>query len=283
MAGRKKKKKLMKRASLPFAVCVVACSPVRKRPSDTEEIVTQLLFGECVEVLLKKHNSWMQVRCLWDNYVGWIDAKQVVQVSQEEVDQYDQSPVYALDLVQSLSMEDKTFPILMGSRLPNFDGLHCKVHDEKCVFNGTVICPDKLESITAELVERIARKFIHAPYLWGGRSVFGIDCSGYTQLVFKLLGIRIPRDASQQVQEGDVIDFLEMTQVGDLAFFENEAKKIIHVGIILPDDKIIHASGQVRIDRLDHQGIYDKKRKKYTHKFRVAKRILKLDEGIEIS
>lgn len=279
MTGRKKKKKLIKRASLPYAVCVVSCCPVRKRPSDKEEIVTQLLFGECVEVLLKKHSSWMQIRCLWDDYVGWIDTKQIVQVSEEEMLKYDESPVYSLDLVQSISTDKITLPILFGSRLPNFDGLHCKIHDEKCIYNGTVICPDKLDSINAELVERIARKFIHAPYLWGGRSVFGIDCSGFTQLVFKLLGYRILRDASQQVNEGEVIDFLETARVGDLAFFENEDKKIIHVGIILPDNKIIHASGQVRIDRLDHEGIYNKNIKKYTHKFRVAKRILKLDEG----
>lgn len=279
MAGRKKKKKVKKRASLPYAVCVVSCSPVRRRPTDKEEIVTQLLFGECVEVLLKKHNSWMQVRCLWDDYIGWIDTKQVVQVSEEEMNMYDQDPVYSLDLVQSITSFDHAFPILLGSRLPNFDGLHSSIHDEQFVFNGTVICPNKLDSINSELVERVARKFIHAPYLWGGRSVFGIDCSGFTQLVYKLLGSRIPRDASQQVEEGEVIDFLESAQTGDLAFFENDENKITHVGIILDDLQIIHASGQVRIDQLDHQGIYNKSLKKYTHKFRVAKRILKLQEG----
>lgn len=276
MTLKKKKQKLIARGQLPFAVCVVACAPVRRNDSDTEEIVTQLLFGECIEVLVKKHNAWMQIRCLADGYIGWIDSKQVVRISEEEKDSYDESPNYCMDIVQSVSANDHTFPILLGSRLPKFDGLHCYLHDYKYIYNGPIIDPSKIDVVTAELVERIARKFIHAPYLWGGRSIFGIDCSGFTQVVFKLLGYKLPRDASEQVHEGVIIDFLSTTKVGDLAFFENADKKIIHVGIILDDQKIIHASGRVRIDSFDQEGIYNKETKKYTHKFRVAKRILSL-------
>lgn len=279
MAGKKKKIKLQKRASLPFAVCVVSVCVLRRGPSDTQEIVSQLLFGETVEVLIKKHNSWMHVRCCHDGYEGWVDSKQLVRISEEENETYEKSSNYSLDVVQSISNEYHTFPILLGSKLPKFDGLHLKIHDYKYLFNGTVIDTQRMEKVTAELVERIARKYIHAPYLWGGRSIFGIDCSGFTQQVFKFLNYKLPRDAYQQVNEGVIIDFLETCKVGDLAFFENEEKKIIHVGIILPNNKIIHASGSVRIDNLDHEGIYNKELKKYTHKFRVAKRVIILHEG----
>lgn len=274
MVGKKIKKKVQKRGQLPFAICIVACAPVRKRPSDREEMVTQLLFGECVEVVVKKHNSWMEIKCVSDGYEGWIDPKQVIRVSEEEVIEYQESPSYCMDIIHSISNGDQAFPILMGSTLPKFDGLHCYLHDDKFVYNGMVTCPTKMEKITPEFVERIAKKFIHAPYLWGGRSIFGIDCSGFTQIVYKLLGIKLPRDADQQVKEGEIIDFLNQAKVGDLAFFENEENKIIHVGIILGDSKIIHASGQVRIDKLDHEGIYNADLQKYTHKLRVAKRII---------
>lgn len=269
-------KKNTARGHLPFAVCTVACAPVRKRASDTEEMTNQLLFGECVEVKLKKHNNWMKIRSLWDDYEGWVDAKQFVRISDEERIAYDESPSYTIDLVQSVSNPAHTFPILLGSRLPNFDGLHCYIHDTKYVFNGAILEPKIEGSHSPEYIERIARKFIHAPYLWGGRSMFGIDCSGFTQLVYKLLGYKLPRDASQQVHHGEVVDFLSTAQAGDLAFFNNADGKIVHVGIMLDDRRIIHASGQVRIDILDEQGIYNKALRKYTHTFRVAKRIIEL-------
>lgn len=274
MAGRKKKLKIKKRGNLPHGVCIVSVCPVRRRPSDKEEIVTQLLFGECIDILLKKHNNWMHIKCRYDGYEGWIDSKQVARISESEILEYESDRNYSLELSQTISNPIEAFPILLGSSLPKFDGLHCYLHDYKYLYNGTVISPSKIPYISPGLVTRLAKKYIHAPYLWGGRSVFGIDCSGFTQMVFKLLGIKLPRDASQQINEGILVDFLEMTQVGDLAFFENEDKRITHVGIILEGNMIIHASGRVRIDKLDHQGIYNVNTKKYTHKLRVIKRLI---------
>ena len=282
MAARKKKVKYSSRASLPYLVCTVSVCPVRKKPSDTAEIVTQLLFGECGVVLLKKHNNWMKIRCCYDNYEGWIDSKQIVRISESEKDNYTNSPSYCLDLVQSVSGKHETFPIVLGSSLPQFDGLHCNIHDERYLFNGLAIDPERFEDISEDLVDRLARKYLHAPYLWGGKSPFGIDCSGFTQIIFKMLGIFLPRDASQQVQHGEIVDFHGGSRVGDLAFFENSDGKIIHVGIILSENRIIHASGRVRIDEIDHHGIYNRDLKKYTHVHRVTKRYFELNSNREV-
>ena len=276
MSKRRKNPKKIARGQLPFGICVVAVAPIRRKPSDKEEMVTQLLFGETLEIIIKKHNSWMKVRCRHDAYEGWLDSKHVVRITKEECDEYEENAVYSMDVAGMISSSKEAFPILLGSRLPLYDGMHLYLHDEKYLYNGAVTSPQKEPEITEEFLERIVRKFIHSPYLWGGRSIFGIDCSGFTQLVFSLLGYKLPRDAYQQVEEGELIGFVNAAQPGDLAFFENETGRITHVGIILSDGKIIHASGQVRIDSLDQQGIYNKEKRKYTHKFRAAKRILSL-------
>ncbi|HEX2935487.1 MAG TPA: C40 family peptidase, partial [Bacteroidales bacterium] len=123
-------------------------------------------------------------------------------------------------------------------------------------------------------IEEVARKFLHAPYLWGGRTVFGIDCSGFTQIVYKMNGIGIPKDAYQQAEIGEPVQFVEDTRTGDLAFFDNEEGRITHTGIILGKSEIIHASGEVRIDKFDHQGIFNEEDNAYSHKLRLIKRII---------
>ena len=161
-------------------------------------------------------------------------------------------------------------PILIGSSLPNFDGLNFKIDKKKYLFQGI-----SLENNNSNIskIQKIALKYLHAPYLWGGRSPFGIDCSGFTQIVFKFLDILLPRDAYQQAELGTSIAFVEETKIGDLAFFGTE-EKITHVGIVLSNTEIIHASGKVKIDRIDHLGIYSKEQKKYTHKLRTIKRLI---------
>ena len=139
-------------------------------------------------------------------------------------------------------------------------------------YTGEIIAPQK--EIDTQLLLEIAYRYIGAPYLWGGRSPFGIDCSGFVQIVFKMMGLMLPRDASQQVNHGVTINFVSEAKIGDLAFFGNEEGDLTHVGIVTEDEHIIHASGKVRIDKLDHQGIFNSETKQYTHKLRLIKRFV---------
>ncbi len=257
---------------MEYNVCQVSVAPVRSNFSDRSEIVTQLLFGETVTILEKK-GTWRKIRCSWDNYMGWTDHKLLRPISAAEFEAYKENPIYSLELAQAVMGEDHFVPIMMGSTLPSYDGLRLELGDLKFTFSGQVIEPGA-KVPTLELLLKLARKYLNAPYLWGGRSPFGIDCSGFSQIVFKMLGVKLLRDASQQVTQGRVIDFVEQAQPGDLAFFENKKKRIAHVGIVFPDNKIIHAHGKVRIDNLDHFGIYNEELGKYTHRLRVVKRML---------
>lgn len=255
-----------------FGICALSVVPVRSSSSDKSEMVSQLLFGETVEILEKK-GTWAKVRCSWDNYIGWIDIKQVRLITPSEFKSYQKKHSCSLELIQPAISDDYYLPIALGSNLPNYDGLRFSVNGSSFTFSGQVITPVEIVP-NAELVLKIARRYLYAPYLWGGRSPLGIDCSGLTQVVFKLVGINMPRDAYEQVEQGELVDFIEQTQDGDLAFFENRKGKIAHVGILLPERQIIHASGQVRIDKIDHYGIYNTEKEKYTHRLRVIKRIL---------
>jgi cell wall-associated NlpC family hydrolase len=167
------------------------------------------------------------------------------------------------------------YPIRLcpGSTLYNFNadnGTFGLLSETFKTFN----IPIELSTSTEDNLINLAESYVNSPYLWGGRSPYGIDCSGLTQVIFKMIGISLPRDASQQVGMGNTVDFINLTRVGDLAFFDDEEGNIIHVGIVLPDNKIIHSSGYVKIDLLDQQGIYNAKHKRYSHKLRVIKRIL---------
>lgn len=246
-----------------FAYCNVSIAPIRKENSDSSEMISQLLFGETCTILSEK-KQWLFIECTHDNYQGWIDKKQVQTIHKPL-----ESEHTAFELVHSFVNKDQHIPILMGSSLPQFDGLNFKIEKNKYLFQGLSL-ENKAENISK--IKKIALKYLHAPYLWGGRSPFGIDCSGFTQVVYKFLGINIPRDAYQQADWGDTVGFIEESNAGDLAFFGTE-EKITHVGIVLENSEIIHASGKVRIDRLDHLGIFNKETAKYTHKLRTIKRL----------
>ena len=258
------------------AICQLSVVPVRAAASDKEEIVTQLLFGELVDVIellrgVKK--NWCQIRCDWDGYEGWMDVRQLRFITVEEAEKCRQNHAFCLDLTAVLTNNDHFLPITLGATLPQYDGMNMHLGSKHYAFNGQAIHNGHVTP-TPEFIVRLARRYLYAPYLWGGRSPFGIDCSGFTQTVFRMTGIRLRRDASQQTEQGRLVDFIELAQPADLAFFENDKGRIVHVGIVLQNNQIIHAAGQVRIDKLDHFGIFNEERGIYTHKLRVIKRFL---------
>ncbi|SFB27562.1 SH3 domain-containing protein [Flavobacterium swingsii] len=252
-----------------FGICNLANIPLRIEPNDRSELVSQVLFGEHFTVL-EKTQKWAKIRLFFDDYEGWIDNKQFATITEEQFEQLSKDCIVLnSDLIEYItSPKNLLIPIPLGASLSflNYES----INTENFSFEGLKISGVKPKS---NLINT-AFMYMNAPYLWGGKTPFGIDCSGFTQMVYKLNGYKLFRDASQQSSQGEALSFIEESEPGDLAFFDNDEGNIIHVGIIMDDNYIIHASGKVRIDRLDHLGIYNAEVNKHTHKLRVIKKII---------
>jgi cell wall-associated NlpC family hydrolase len=259
---------------MQYGICLLSVVPCRKEASSTSEMVTQLLFGEHYSVLELTEN-WVRIKIAFDNYECWINIKQHHRITESNFNQLQkQKPVYSSELIQVIS-DTKTntdFPICIGSVFPFYSNNNITFEDQSFLFEGNIV--DGSEKRVAQQIISTAFLFLNAPYLWGGKNPLGIDCSGFTQLVYKLNGYKLPRDAYQQVELGSPLNFVEEAEAGDLAFFDNEEGKIVHVGILLDHERIIHASGSVRIDKFDHYGIFNTDTKKYSHTLRVIKKII---------
>jgi hypothetical protein len=252
-----------------FAICNLAIIPLRAEPNDRSEIVSQVLFGEHFEIL-EKQKQWSKIKLHFDNYEGWVDSKQYQLISKNSFELLsDDAVILNSDLVEYVSNSNNTLiPIPLGASLSFLN--HSEINIENFDFEGLKVSGIKPKNN----IVNTAFLYLNAPYLWGGKTPFGIDCSGFTQMVYKLNGYNLLRDASQQSSQGEALSFIEESEPGDLAFFDNEEGKIIHVGIIMEDNYIIHASGKVRIDRLDHLGIYNAQDNRHTHRLRVIKKII---------
>lgn len=258
---------------MKYGVCNLSIVPVREAASDKSEILTQLLFGDCFEIL-ELTEKWVRIKNCFDEYEGWIDCKQYIPIKNCLLPLADKASILGLSPfheVIKLSTNEKLH-LLTGSSIPEMHGKKFFLGIEEYQLNSTdVINPAATN--TGSVID-YAKFFLQAPYLWGGKSLFGIDCSGLTQIVFKMLGKPLKRDAFQQAEQGKVVNFLQEAKAGDLAFFDNEEGRVIHVGIMLDDQHIIHASGRVKIDPIDGQGIYSLDLKRHTHKLRIIKRVL---------
>lgn len=251
---------------MTLLVCIVPVCPMRAEPAHRSEQVSQLLFGEICEVV-ESARDFVKVKGVYDGYEGWCQESQLEQFEGDQ--SFIKTGRLAGDWINEIVVDDKSMRIPFGSSLHN----NGHVGRRRVEYSGKVFNAERNKS-SVELLEEIAFLFLNSPYLWGGRSVFGIDCSGFTQTVFKFLNIPLLRDASQQVTQGDEVGFLQEVKAGDLAFFDNEAGRITHVGILLDTKTIIHASGKVRIDTIDNLGIVNGDTGKRTHKLRLIKRII---------
>lgn len=249
---------------MQYGICNLGIVPIRLEPSDTSEMVTQALYGDYFKVL-EQRKKWSRIRFAFDKYEGWIDNKQYLEVNEEAYTDLSKSRLnLSTDLIEYVSdASEQLYPIPIGSELNSLSYLN---HS----FDGNRLTEKNEKS---NLI-KTAFLFLNAPYLWGGKTPFGIDCSGFTQMVYKLNGFPLLRDASQQAAQGAALSFIEESEPGDLAFFDNAEGTIIHVGIIMENNYIIHAHGKVRIDRLDHSGIYNVDKNTHTHKLRVIKKII---------
>lgn len=234
-------------------ICIVSVAPIRHEKSDKSELVTELLFGESVDIL-EINKNWTKIKMHYDGYEGWMDTKQIKSISKEDF------------LKRKINILDKNFSYEKtkeGEMLLSF-GSELEIETLPLKQNDNIRA-----SITS-----IAKNFLNVPYLWGGRSFFGIDCSAFVQLVFKIHNIKLPRDSYQQALIGEKVSLFEEKMPGDLAFFENPEGEIIHVGIVLEDNKIIHSSGKVRIDSLDSGGIFKEEIVSYTHKLSFIRKVI---------
>lgn len=246
-----------------YGICPLSVVCVRTEPNEKSEIITQLLYGDYFKIP-EKRSKWSKIRNAYDSKEGWIPNGQYDEISDVQFKDLESAKTsHSIDLVSHILKEEHhLIPIVLGSCTNSSEFLG---HN----FEGSAVegSHDKSKLVETALL------YLNAPYQKGGKSPFGIDSSGLVQMVYKINGFKLKRSAEEQSAQGSALSFIEESEPGDLAFFDNKDGVINHVGIILKDNYIIHVNGHVRIDRLDHTGIFNPEKKAYTHQLRVIKKI----------
>lgn len=253
---------------MKYAVCCVALSAMRREPSHKVEMVSQQLFGECCTVL-EEIGDWAKIKCRYDDYQGWVQLAHLTEIDASEFAGNDE--ILTAELVNEVDYQGNVMIVPFASAVTTLPGGRLSWSKNLIHYSGNTYNRSRISN-TPQLVKEFALKYLNTPYLWGGKSVFGIDCSGFSQQVYKLLNLTIPRDASQQALHGITINLLQEVKCGDLAFFDNEDGAITHVGILLSENEILHASGKVRLDKIEDQGIVNVETNLRTHNLTIIKR-----------
>jgi hypothetical protein len=258
---------------LDHGVCRLSVVPVRMEANDKGEQVTQLLFGDHYIVTEQTGDrKWLRIIINYDQYEGWIDSKQHHAIAPEYYEYLNRAEFkITTDVTASILYNKSQQLILIGSMIP-ISSFELFKMEEQFAFNGEAKNVGQKREF--EFLKNIAFKYLNAPYAWGGKSPFGIDCSAFTQMVFKICGYKLFRDSGQQSSQGKAVSNIDERQAGDLAFFKNDSGRVNHVGILLEGDRIIHASGRVRIDHLNEEGILNLDTKIYSHQLSHIRRIL---------
>ena len=253
-----------------YALCHLSVIPLRETPCDKSQMVSQVLFGEHF-TLLEKDKNWLKIKLYFDDYEGFIDAKQCILINKKHFKELCEQPLQiAIEKVNFIkTLQGDSQIISLGTTLPFYKKKQIQIDRQKWIYEGKITTGKK----DRDHIVKTALAYLNAPYVWGGKSIFGIDCSGFTQMVYKINGYKLFRDAYQQALQGANIP-LKTSKQGDLAFFQNKENSVIHVGIVMNNQKIIHAHGKVRIDSIDEKGIYNVQRKMYTHNLHSLKRII---------
>ena len=254
---------------MSYAVCCVPVAPLRIEPDHKSEMVSQLLFGECCIITVTDKNGWVKIVNKLDAYTGWCQQSHFQEIDDEHY--YFEENDFTADWINEIDYNGHLMWVPFGSSLTAMKNGSVFWRKNTVNYTGKLWNP-LTAKCDAKNVKQLAYKFLNTTYLWGGKSVFGIDCSGFTQTVYKLLNIHLLRDAQQQATQGDLVGFLSQAHCGDLAFFDDAEGRIIHVGILLNENEIIHAAGKVRVDKIDSQGIINTDTGLRTQRLRIIKR-----------
>ena len=250
-----------------YAVCKVPVAPLRAEPAHKSEMISQLLLAEAA-LILEESKDFIKLQCLYDGYEGWCQRSQLAII--DTWDNNSTSTLFTADFINSITINEVPAHVPMG--IPVLDAQNAKLLSGVLRINYGKAATLSTTKPEGAAIRKLAERALNTPYLWGGRSVFGIDCSGFTQLIFRYFNIPLLRDAYLQAGQGEVFVFLQEARCGDLAFFDNAEGRITHVGILLNDHEIIHSSGNVRIDKIDSAGIVNVETGLRTHQLRIIKR-----------
>lgn len=257
-----------------YGINKLSVIPGRSEPSHKSEMITQVLFGETYQVL-EEYASWFKIKLTTDGYECWINRQHYFPLSEKAYKDLQKAPVFmSAELLQIVQSGKNHYIVPMGAYFPLYQNNSFRIENFVYETYGKTVRSPGHQEYNGQAAVEFAMMFLNAPYLWGGKTVMGIDCSGLVQICCALAGYQLPRDTKEQVKHGTSISFLEEVQTGDLAFFHNEEGAIVHTGLFVNHEYIIHASGRVRIDKIDHYGIFAPELRTHSHYLRVIKRLL---------